>query len=272
MATLLNQLLRNLREISLPKETARSVADQLGIGREHLSKLERGALGRPTPELLEKMLELYGASDSTKELFRELLMAAKAGTVPSQLPQELLSSIVTKLHADTLLKRRYLVRSSLFSVLETKRPQDQFIITPEATFEAIFSDTTNWGAIRLMRIAQLNRGHLLFLDYERNAPELEKFSKYPTSVVLVGGLVMHDYANPLSIPDADEFRIHGFNFSFTRAFINCTSEEDTKCAVAFIDALARLKSRYGIEFADALKTAGENKSPFGKKRGQRPAD
>ena len=72
MHGLLNDLFRSLRRRYLPNESLAAVAREVGIYKSYLFKLEMGQLKRPSPEMMNKILTVYGCSERVCELVREV--------------------------------------------------------------------------------------------------------------------------------------------------------------------------------------------------------
>jgi transcriptional regulator with XRE-family HTH domain len=65
-----NNLIRNLRTRYRPDLSQSETAKLLGVNRTNLNKLERGGIRRPPPDLLERMIELYGCDPAVAGLLR----------------------------------------------------------------------------------------------------------------------------------------------------------------------------------------------------------
>jgi hypothetical protein len=87
MPNLLNNFLRRLRERQRPGESLASVALELGVSKEYLSKVERGALSKPSADLLSAMLEAYRCGPGVRAALDLLNNLGAEGTLPDDGPE-----------------------------------------------------------------------------------------------------------------------------------------------------------------------------------------
>src|SRR4051812_2772630 len=82
MPNLLNNVIRRVREKFRPGQSLAAVAKSVGVSKEYLSKVERGTLGRPSEEVLEKLLKAYDCPRVVESVVRNIYQLAVSGEVP----------------------------------------------------------------------------------------------------------------------------------------------------------------------------------------------
>lgn len=224
MATALNSVLRILRQRAHTEASLTQVAKGLGVSKEYLSKVETGALARPSKEVFEKMLADYECVAPAAEVMALLYQCSQEGKLPDELDigtciaEDARFRLVQAIRGLKGLRRTTICFRSVSEPVLEGRSESTYILTQPALLNSFGSPHYEFAETLGLLDKEWNYHRLLHLILDENSGVSVSWDSVPPrdthDVTILDGLPLvlrHD-------PFGETFQISGEEPASSRTF------------------------------------------------------